>query len=359
MHSLYIPSWVRSAILAGIVLSPLTVTNASASTLAIEFQLASLPQTLRLCDAPGYVSVDYEVEGVNSPDYSWLVTEDSDVVRLSVGINSPQQPSIPCRPYTKSTATALSASVSLNGASVPASLALDYAHATMTVEFDATDLQPQDRFRQYESFTLGHLDGNGGTTVVNDFGPRISLPQSNGAASFSDPSDDLLQSFQAASPPSDWTASHGFLDLLGVTARWRDTTVGGGETIAIGPGFTGSWFDPNQIGQGLAIEVLDGNRLLAYWFTFNPQATQQAWFMGAGTYVGNTATVSQVEQPVGGRWIPNFDPNAVVQQPWGTLTFTFTDCNHGRVDFDSAISGYGSGHMDLTRLTLPAGLTCP
>jgi len=43
---------------------------------------------------------------------------------------------------------------------------------------------------------------------------------------------------------------------------------------------------------------------------------------------------------------------------WGTLTFTFTDCNHGTVNFDSMI-GYGTGSMNLTRLTLPAGLSCP
>jgi hypothetical protein len=44
---------------------------------------------------------------------------------------------------------------------------------------------------------------------------------------------------------------------------------------------------------------------------------------------------------------------------WGTLTFTFTDCNSGRVDFTSTVPGYGNGSMNLTRLTLPDGLTCP
>ena len=42
----------------------------------------------------------------------------------------------------------------------------------------------------------------------------------------------------------------------------------------------------------------------------------------------------------------------------GTLTFRFSDCNHGHVDWNSSVPGYGSGGMDLTRLTLPAGLTC-
>ena len=41
------------------------------------------------------------------------------------------------------------------------------------------------------------------------------------------------------------------------------------------------------------------------------------------------------------------------------LDFSFTDCNHGRVDFESSVPGYGSGHMDLTRITQIAGLACP
>ncbi len=126
----------------------------------------------------------------------------------------------------------------------------------------------------------------------------------------------------------------------------------------IGAGFTGAWYDPSQSGHGLFIEVLPDSRFYAAWFAFNPAGTQQAWFTGVGTYSGNTATITAVEQPAGGRWIPNFDPNQIVRNAWGALRFTFIDCNHGTVDFNSVI-GYGAGSMNLTRLTQPAGLTCP
>jgi plastocyanin len=128
--------------------------------------------------------------------------------------------------------------------------------------------------------------------------------------------------------------------------------------FAIGPGITGAWYDPAQSGHGLFIEVLTGNRFYASWFAFNPSGTGQAWITGVGTYSGDTATIPSVVMPTGGRWIPNFDPTQIVPNPWGTLAFTFTDCNHGRVDFNS-IAGYGNGSMNLTRLTQPAGLTCP
>ena len=128
-------------------------------------------------------------------------------------------------------------------------------------------------------------------------------------------------------------------------------------TAPTGAGFTGSWYDPAQSGHGLVLEELPGSEFLAAWFTFNPAGTQQSWFLGVGTYSAGTATITPVLQPTGGRWIPNFDPTKIVNNGWGSLKFTFDDCDHGKVDFDSTL-GYGTGSMSLTRLTHPAGIAC-
>lgn len=126
-------------------------------------------------------------------------------------------------------------------------------------------------------------------------------------------------------------------------------------TPALSSGYTGTWYDPAQSGHGFFIEILPGNLLLAYWFTFNPQG-QQAWFGGVGNIVGNTAAVTAT-QSTGTRFIPNFNPAEVVRSNWGTLNFSFSDCSNGRVDF-SSVAGFGSGTMMLKRLTTPAGLDC-
>jgi streptogramin lyase len=127
--------------------------------------------------------------------------------------------------------------------------------------------------------------------------------------------------------------------------------------VPVEPSFSGAWFDPLQSGHGLFVEVLPDSRFLAWWFTFAPDGGQ-AWFGGVGTYSGSTATITQVALTTGGRFIPNFNPATITQTLWGTLTFTFDDCNHGRVDFDSVI-GFGTGSMPLTRLTQIDGTTCP
>jgi hypothetical protein len=134
----------------------------------------------------------------------------------------------------------------------------------------------------------------------------------------------------------------------------------GGSGATISAGHTGSWFDPTQSGHGIALEVLRGDplQLLASWFMFAPHGGH-AWIVGLGPIAGNSAVVPATQSVgIGGRFPPNFNAANVRQEDWGTLTFTFRDCDHGRVDWMSVVPGYGSGGMDLTRLTLPAGLTC-
>jgi len=130
-------------------------------------------------------------------------------------------------------------------------------------------------------------------------------------------------------------------------------------SVPITAAFTGAWYDPNQSGHGLLIEVLPENRLMAYWFTFTPDGTQQAWFGGVGDIHGDQAVI-YADQGQGGQWIPNFNPALFKNQAWGTLAFIFTDCNHGRVYFtgEGGNSIWGRSTMDITRLTMPAGLSC-
>ena len=127
-------------------------------------------------------------------------------------------------------------------------------------------------------------------------------------------------------------------------------------TMPITPAFTGAWYDPAQPGHGIFLEVLPSQRVVAYWFAFRPDGAHQAWFGGDGAIASELAFVNAYGGS-GGRWIPNFDPAQYAPQPWGGLTFAFTDCDHGRVWFvnDSTDLAWGSGSMEIARLTQPVG----
>jgi hypothetical protein len=125
--------------------------------------------------------------------------------------------------------------------------------------------------------------------------------------------------------------------------------------LSITAGISGSWFNPERDGEGFLLEVLDENRLAAYWFTYDFFGNQQ-WLVGVGEIDGDRAIVP-VRVTEGGIFGPLFDPNTVQRISWGTLEFSFTSCDRGIVNYRSTLE-FGSGTIILTRLTELSDLQC-
>jgi hypothetical protein len=131
------------------------------------------------------------------------------------------------------------------------------------------------------------------------------------------------------------------------------------SAFTIGPGITGNWFNAAQSGHGFSVEVLAGNQMLADWYVFAPNGGP-TWIVATGPISGKTAVLQGFQEVgSGGRFPPAFDPAHLQAQAWGTLTLTFTDCNNGQASWQPSVAGYQNGSMTITRLTIPAGLSCP
>jgi hypothetical protein len=155
-----------------------------------------------------------------------------------------------------------------------------------------------------------------------------------------------------------------FCDVHQGSGMTGTITVQGVATgnVPITSGFTGTWVDSGVTGQiGLGFEVLTGGNMVIEGYTFAPAPTGgQAWIGGVGPIVdGDHAVVGMttINGP-GGRFFPNFVQAQTQNTPWGTMTVSFTDCNHGTASWVSTVPGYGSGSLPIIRVTLPAGLTC-
>jgi hypothetical protein len=125
---------------------------------------------------------------------------------------------------------------------------------------------------------------------------------------------------------------------------------------------SGNWYDPNNGGQGFQLEFTNqNNTLLAAWFTYaNDASGTPIWIILQGNY---DPSASSVTVPAfylhGGEFPPAFDPRTVVKDSWGTVTFTFFDCDHGTTSWQPTAAGYQAGSMSISRLTSIAGTTCP
>ncbi len=154
-------------------------------------------------------------------------------------------------------------------------------------------------------------------------------------------------------------------------------------SIALGGYLSGNWYNQSQGGHGFQLEFTNlatggtTYNMLAIWFVYTPagsiatDGSGQNWIYAQGSYdtSKNTVTLPAVLQ-TGARFPPNFNTGDVrrvgtgANPPnlWGTLTFTFTDCNTGTVSWHSDVPGYNNANdtpLAITRLTQIAGTTCP
>ena len=237
--------------------------------------------------------------------------------------------------------------------SPPAPTADETVVATLSQPFDCAAQQPELTASSADSLTFSSILPSG---IVNC--PFIPFPPPT-TSSFSVNLGSLLAGTYVVTWNIYLSQSSGSPTLQSSTSATLVVRPGVIAWVAISPGFTGNWFDPSQSGHGFSIEVLPDNMMLAEWFVFAPYGGQ-AWIVATGPITGNTA-VLQGYYPVGpgGLFPPNFNPSQLQNQPWGTITFTFTDCNSGKVSWLPTVAGYTGGSIPITRLTIPAGLICP
>ena len=128
--------------------------------------------------------------------------------------------------------------------------------------------------------------------------------------------------------------------------------------ITVGSGFSGMWFDPSRSGEGLQLEILDSDRALVEWYTYNDQGGQR-WFQGVGQIThgvsGESIEFPQLYVTQGGRFGPTFNPADVHVQFEGKATLAFSDCDNGVFYYDA----YGQSQtIPITRLTQTMGAGC-
>jgi len=96
------------------------------------------------------------------------------------------------------------------------------------------------------------------------------------------------------------------------------------------------------------IEQFSPTAGLVYWFSYTPQG-EQAWWVGLADIDAQTMTVSEADQPVGGRFGIGYDPATVVRPPWGDFNLVFSDCDSAALNYNS--DTFGSGNQSMIRLT--------
>jgi hypothetical protein len=130
------------------------------------------------------------------------------------------------------------------------------------------------------------------------------------------------------------------------------------EGIVVNPSMSASWFNPDESGHGIMIHLLDSDTAWMCWFTFTLTG-EPVWICAIGQIMGDTIVFEDAFTVEGGAFPPNFDPEQIVEIPWGTITVVFTGCDSGVMTWTTSVPGFTSGSMPLVRLTTLWGVSCP
>ena len=140
---------------------------------------------------------------------------------------------------------------------------------------------------------------------------------------------------------------HGLLSLLLLLFSGLATADGS---------LSGSWYNPDRNGEGFHIEILEDDKALVIWFTYDG-AGKQSWMLNIGSIDGGTVTISDLQRPVGGIFGRRFVPEKVARPLWGELTLDLT-CSGGTARYTTQAKGFASGEQSLVPLTQLANSGC-
>ena len=126
-----------------------------------------------------------------------------------------------------------------------------------------------------------------------------------------------------------------------------------------------NWFDTNHGGEGTLTQIFengDGTRTFtSAWYTFDKSGLP-FWLYSQGVIQVGARTTGAVQTfyATGGGFAGNF--NSATFTPWGTITFTFPDCDHMTFTYTGnadAVNGpTGNGTRTWLRIANVNGLTC-
>ena len=123
--------------------------------------------------------------------------------------------------------------------------------------------------------------------------------------------------------------------------------------FAIGPTYSGSWFNPEQNGHGFSLEysvLSDGTPLVVvYWYVYD-QDGNPIFLVGLGEPEAGNSVTLEFEAPHGMKF-GEFDPDSTVREDGGMGVFTFQNEESGTFNYEP--SAWIADAYGLSAISIP------
>lgn len=128
------------------------------------------------------------------------------------------------------------------------------------------------------------------------------------------------------------------------------------------PEYSGMWYNPDQDGHGLSLEVLDAERSVGFWYRYDESGEPEWWLLKGTNHAATTefgpefGPYMKLEAYRFHGMIPGvWDPATNTRVHVTDLVIHFHDCNNITV---TVFEPWSMSGIEMTRLTHIAGLKC-
>lgn len=121
---------------------------------------------------------------------------------------------------------------------------------------------------------------------------------------------------------------------------------------------SGMWFDPERAGEGCQLTAEGDNQVFVLTCYLHDNG-EQAWLIATGHRDGGHITFHDTALTTGADYGGAFDPDDVVQQPFGTIEMEIIDCNNAWFRFYPELDGYRAFHSMMRRIVPASCLIDP
>lgn len=124
--------------------------------------------------------------------------------------------------------------------------------------------------------------------------------------------------------------------------------LGAGAADAVLPGgVSGPWYNPEQSGHGITVEVIAPDRALVFWHVFDRAGKPLTLYIEGEIHGRRIEGIAYAPR---GMRFGDFDPANLQLPRWGEVDLEFDNCQQAKLAWRSDDEAFGSGELPLNKL---------
>lgn len=140
--------------------------------------------------------------------------------------------------------------------------------------------------------------------------------------------------------------------LLGLAAS---LCLVGSAAAKLPAGISGPWYNPDQSGHGISVDLVAADRAVVFWYAYDNQGDPMTLYIEGAV---NGREISGTAYAPRGMRFGQFNPADLQLPVWGSVRLNFDSCSAGTLSWDANSPDFVDGSIVMEKLAFLDGVAC-